>query len=118
LLFEARLDPKDVSHVSLGLPVSIKLSAYDTAIYGELQGKVELVSPDTFREDMRPIEGQPMNYYRVMISAAIDPAHPKQKDMQIIPGMQATTQIKTGNKTIMQYLMKPVSKARDAFRER
>jgi adhesin transport system membrane fusion protein len=118
LLFEARLDPKDVSHVSVGLPVSIKLSAYDTAIYGELQGKVELVSPDTFREDMRPIEGQPMNYYRVMISSAIDPKHPKQKDMQIIPGMQATTQIRTGNKTIMQYLMKPVTKARDAFRER
>jgi adhesin transport system membrane fusion protein len=59
-----------------------------------------------------------MNYYRVMISAAIDPAHPKQKNMQIIPGMQATTQIKTGNKTIMQYLMKPVSKAKEAFRER
>jgi adhesin transport system membrane fusion protein len=54
----------------------------------------------------------------VMISAAIDPAHPKQKDMQIIPGMQATTQIKTGNKTVMQYLMKPVSKAKEAFRER
>ena len=118
LLFEARLDPKDVSHVSVGLPVSIKLSAYDTAIYGELQGKVELVSPDTFREDARPVEGQPMNYYRVMISASIDPKHPKQKDMQIIPGMQATTQIKTGNKTIMQYLMKPVSKAKEAFRER
>lgn len=118
LLFEARLDPKDVSHVSVGLPVSIKLSAYDSAIYGELQGKVELVSPDTFREDARPVEGQPMNYYRVMISASIDPAHPRQKDMQIIPGMQATTQIKTGNKTIMQYLMKPVSKAKEAFRER
>ena len=118
LLFEARLDPKDVSHVSIGLPVSIKLTAYDTSIYGDLEGKVELVSPDTFREDARPVEGQPMNYYRVMISAAIDPKHPKQKDMQIIPGMQATTQIKTGNKTVMQYLMKPVSKAREAFRER
>ena len=118
LLFEARLDPKDVSHVSIGLPVSIKLTAYDTAIYGDLDGKVELVSPDTFREDARPVEGQPMNYYRVMISATIDPKHPKQKDMQIIPGMQATTQIKTGNKTIMQYLMKPVSKAKEAFRER
>lgn len=118
LLFEARLDPKDVSHVSIGLPVTIKLSAYDTAIYGELDGKVELISPDTFREDARPVEGQPMNYYRVMISSEIDPKHPKQKDMQIIPGMQAQTQIKTGNKTIMQYLMKPVVKAREAFRER
>jgi adhesin transport system membrane fusion protein len=104
--------------VSIGLPVTIKLSAYDTAIYGELDGKVELISPDTFREDARPVEGQPMNYYRVMISSEIDPKHPKQKDMQIIPGMQAQTQIKTGNKTIMQYLMKPVVKAREAFRER
>jgi adhesin transport system membrane fusion protein len=118
LLFEARLDPKDVSHVSVGLPVSIKLSAYDTAIYGELEGKVELVSPDTFREDTRPIEGQPMNYYRVMIAAEFNPQHPRQKEMHIIPGMQAQTQIKTGNKTIMQYLMKPVTKASEAFRER
>ena len=118
LLFEARLDPKDVSRVSPGLPVSIKLSAYDSAIYGEIQGKVELVSPDTFREDMRPIEGQPANYYRVMISGEIDPANPKQAKMQIIPGMQAQTQIKTGQKTILQYLLKPVMKAKEAFRER
>ncbi len=118
LLFEARLDPKDVSHVSIGLPVSIKLSAYDSSIYGELNGKVELISPDTFREDARPVEGQPANYYRVMIAAEVDPENPKQKEMQIIPGMQAQTQIKTGQKTIMQYLLKPLTKAREAFRER
>lgn len=118
LLFEARLDPKDVSHVSIGLPVSIKMSAYDSSVYGELQGKVELISPDTFREDAKPIEGQPANYYRVMISAFVDTDNPKQKEMQIIPGMQAQTQIKTGQKTIMQYLLKPMTKAREAFRER
>lgn len=118
LLFEARLDPKDVSHVSIGLPVSIKLTAYDSATFGELKGKVEMISPDTFREDARPVEGQPANYYRVMISGAIDPENPKQKTMQIIPGMQAQTQIKTGQKTVMQYLLKPLTKAKDAFRER
>ena len=118
LLFEARLDPKDVSHVSIGLPVSIKLSAYDSAIYGDLKGKVEMISPDTFREDARPVEGQPANYYRVMISGVIDTNNPKQQTMQIIPGMQAQTQIKTGEKTIMQYLLKPLTKAKDAFRER
>ena len=118
LLFEARLDPKDVSHVSIGLPVSIKLTAYDSAVFGELKGKVEMISPDTFREDARPVEGQPTNYYRVMISGAIDPENPKQQTMQIIPGMQAQTQIKTGQKTVMQYLLKPLTKAKDAFRER
>ncbi len=118
LLFEARLDPKDVSHVSIGLPVSIKLTAYDSATFGELKGKVEMISPDTFREDARPVEGQPANYYRVMISGAIDPENPKQQTMQIIPGMQAQTQIKTGQKTVMQYLLKPLKKAKDAFRER
>jgi adhesin transport system membrane fusion protein len=118
LLFEARLDPKDVSHVSIGLPVSIKLTAYDSATFGELKGKVEMISPDTFREDARPFEGQPANYYRVMISGAIDPDNPKQQTMQIIPGMQAQTQIKTGQKTVMQYLLKPLTKAKDAFRER
>lgn len=118
LLFEARLDPKDVSHVSIGLPVSIKMSAYDSSVYGELQGKVELISPDTFREDARPVEGQPANYYRVMISASVDPNNLRQKEMQIIPGMQAQTQIKTGEKTIMQYMLKPMTKAKEAFRER
>ena len=118
LLFEARLDPKDVSHVTLGLPVAIKLSAYDSSIYGELKGKVELISPDTFREDARPVEGQPPNYYRVMISSEIDTTNPKQKEMQIIPGMLAQTQIKTGEKTVMEYLLKPLKKAKEAFRER
>jgi membrane fusion protein, adhesin transport system len=118
LLFEARLDPKDVSHVHPDLPVAIKMAAYDTAIYGELAGKVVLVSPDTFREDARPAENAQGGYYRVMIESMIDQGNPKQKNMQIIPGMTATAQIKTGDKTIMQYLMKPLSKAKEAFRER
>ncbi len=118
LLFEARLDPKDVSHVQPDLPVAIKLAAYDTSIYGELTGKVVMVSPDTFREDARPAENAQGGYYRVMIESEIDRSNPRQKNMQIIPGMTATTQIKTGDKTIMQYMLKPLSKAKEAFRER
>lgn len=118
LLFEARLDPKDVSHVQSGLPVAIKLAAYDTSIYGELSGSVVLVSPDTFREDVRSSEAAQGGYYRVMIESEINPEDPRQKKMQIIPGMTATVQIKTGDKTILKYLMKPLSKAKEAFRER
>jgi adhesin transport system membrane fusion protein len=118
LLFEARLDPKDVSHVRTGLPVAIKLAAYDTAIYGELSGSVVLISPDTFREDAKPAENSQGGYYRVMIESAVDRSNPRQKTMEIIPGMTATAQIKTGDKTIMMYLLKPLTKAKEAFRER
>ena len=118
LLFEARLNPKDVSHVKPDLPVAIKMSAYDSAIYGELNGKVIMVSPDTFREDAKQVEAQEGGYYRVMIESELNPEETKQKEMKIIPGMTATAQIKTGNKTIMQYMLKPLSKAKEAFRER
>ena len=118
LLFEAKLDPKEVSHVHAGLPVAIKLAAYDSAIYGELNGTVTLVSADTFREEGRQPENQQGGYYRVMIESKIDEGDEQQRKMQIIPGMTATTQIKTGAKTIMQYLLKPLTKAKEAFRER
>jgi len=118
LLLDARLDPKDVSYIKPGLPVTIKLAAFDTAIYGELKGTVKLVSPDTFREDARNAEGQPAAYYRVLIESEADKNDPRQKNMVIIPGMTATAQIKTGAKTVMQYLIKPIYKAKEAFRER
>jgi adhesin transport system membrane fusion protein len=119
LLLDARLDPKDISYIKIGLPVTIKLAAYDTSIYGELKGAVVLISPDTFRgEDAKNAEGQPNSYYRVLIESEIDKNDPRQKKMVIIPGMTATAQIKTGDKTIMQYIMKPMSKAKEAFRER
>jgi adhesin transport system membrane fusion protein len=119
LLLDARLDPKDISYIKQGLPVTIKMAAFDTAVYGELKGTVVLISPDTFRgEDARNAEGQPMAYYRVLIESEIDKNDPRQKNMVIIPGMTATTQIKTGAKTVMQYLIKPIYKAKEAFRER
>ncbi len=118
LMFEARLDPKEVSHVKPGLSVALNLAAYDSSTYGELPGKLEMISPDTFREDARPVEGQSATYYRVMISASLDPNNPKHKKMQIIPGMTAQAQIRTGEKSIMDYILKPLAKSKEAFRER
>ncbi len=119
LLFEAKLDPKDISHIKPGLPVALKMPAYDSAIFGELNGKVVTVSPDTFREDpMRSAESPMAGYYRIMIESEIDPADEKKKNMKIIPGMTANAQIKTGDRTVMHYLTKPLTKAKEAFRER
>lgn len=118
LVFEAKLAPAEISHVHPGLPVTLKLAAYDSSKYGDLEGTVELVSPDTFRDDPRPAEGMEAGYYRVLIRASLDPKNPKHKEMQIIPGMTATAQIRTGEKTVLEYLLKPLLKAKDAFRER
>jgi adhesin transport system membrane fusion protein len=54
----------------------------------------------------------------VLIESEIDKNDPRQKNMVIIPGMTATAQIKTGAKTVMQYMIKPIYKAKEAFRER
>jgi adhesin transport system membrane fusion protein len=119
LVFEAKLDPKEISHIKPGLPVALKLPAYDSAIYGELTGTVIMVSPDTFREDPVKTADNPMaGYYRVIIESQIDPADEKKKNMKIIPGMTANAQIKTGDRTVMHYLTKPLTKAKEAFRER
>ncbi len=118
LIFEAKLNPKDVSYIHPGLPVAISLAAYDSAVYGELNGVVDLVSPDTFKDEGRTTESQDGTYYRVLIKSEIDKSNPKQKKMEIIPGMTATAQIKTGKKTILEYLTKPLLKAKEAFRER
>jgi adhesin transport system membrane fusion protein len=118
LIFDAKLDPKEVSHIKQGLPVALKLSAFDSSVYGDLAGTVVLVSPDTFREDPRTTEATAGGYYRVLIESEIDPKDERKKTMKIIPGMIATAQIRTGERTVMHYLMKPLTKAKDAFRER
>ncbi|MEO0318201.1 MAG: hypothetical protein RL404_1878 [Pseudomonadota bacterium] len=118
LLFEAKLDPKEISHVDTDLPVAIRLDAYDPAVYGELSGVVELVSPDTFRDDPRAMPGQDGTYYRVLVRVdSLPDAHGK-KPIRIIPGMTASAQIKTGKKSVMDFLLKPFNQAKDAFRER
>ncbi len=118
LLFEARLDPKEVAHVNPELPVAIRLDAYDPAVYGELEGKVELISPDTFRDDGRMMPGQDSTYYRLLVRVDHLPATSGLKPLRMIPGMTASAQIKTGKKTVMAFLLKPFNQAREAFRER
>ena len=64
LLVEAKIRPHDVAFLRPGLPATVKISAYDYSIYGGLQGQIELISPDTLREERRPEEE---NYYRVLV---------------------------------------------------
>lgn len=106
LLVEAKIRPADVAFLRPGLPATVKISAYDYAIYGGLTGKVELISPDTIKDDDMSRQGKPdTSFYRVLIRTDEAELTKGDKHFPIIPGMTATADIRTGEKTIMQYLL-------------
>lgn len=119
LLLEARVKPSDIAFVRAGEPAMVKITAFDYGIYGGLKGKVHFVSPDTLKDDQKAAAGRPdATYYRVDIVTDRNTLHAGDKSFPIAPGMTATVDIRTGEKTIFDYLMKPIFKAREAFRER
>lgn len=119
LLVEAKIKPSDVAFLHPGQPATVKITAYDYAIYGGLHGQVEHISPDTIFDEERARSGRGDPYfYRVYIRTDQAELRVGNKTFPIIPGMVATTEIRTGEKSILSYLLKPVLKAREAFRER
>jgi membrane fusion protein, adhesin transport system len=115
LLVEAKIRPHDVAFLRPGLPATVKISAYDYAIYGGLQGTIELISPDTMREERKTEDD---TYYRVLVRTDSSTMMAAGKELPIMPGMTATVEIKTGQKTVLDYLLKPIFKVREAMRER
>lgn len=115
LLIEARISPRDIAFIHPGQDALVKISAYDYSIYGGLEGKVTVISPDTIRDEVK----QDQFYYRVYIRTDADKLFNKAgQAFAITPGMVATVDIRTGQKTIMDYLLKPFNKAQEALRER
>jgi len=115
LLIEARLSPRDIAFIHPGQRALVKVTAYDYAIYGGLEGIVETISPDTIQDKIKP----EIVYYRVFIRTHQDYLVNKVgHKFSITPGMVATVDIKTGQKTIIDYLIKPFNRAKEALRER
>ncbi len=113
LIIEARLNPADVGYVSVGEPATVKISTYDFETYGGIEGRVANVAADTTQDR----DGRP--YYRVVVHTHQSYVGETPGLYPITPGMQATVDIKTGTKTVLQYLIGPVIKLQhDAFRER
>ena len=119
LLVEGKIRPGDVAFLHPGLPATVKITAYDYAIYGGLKGVVQYISPDTLKDDQKAAAGRADDtYYRVLVLTDSSTLETGGKSLPIIPGMLASMEIRTGEKTILDYLLKPVFKAREAFRER
>lgn len=108
LIVEAKVTPADIAFIKPGLSATVKLDAYDYSIYGVLKGQVSYISADTLNEDNRNNE-QP--YYRVQIKIREQNlVSKKQERIEIQPGMTALVEIKTGQKSVLQYLTKPITK--------
>lgn len=113
LLVEAQIRPQDIAFLHPGQHATVKVTAYDYSIYGMLEGEVVDISADTLEND----RGE--SFYRVRVRTEQTGLEKGGQVLPIIPGMTATVDILTGNKTVMDYLLKPFIKAsRSALRER
>lgn len=116
LFVEARVKPKDIAGVRPGQEATVKLSAYDYTIYGTLKGTVKVISADTFKDERsRSADGDP--HYKVTLQVDTEHLTQRQASLQFRPGMQASVELHTGSKTVLQYLLKPLYKSTEAFRE-
>jgi adhesin transport system membrane fusion protein len=108
LIVEAKIPPSDIAFVALGQPTSIKLDAYDSAIYGSMRGEVSYISPDVLLEETK--QGS-VSYYRVRVSVTGKEFNGAKADaIRLRPGLTATVEIKALDRTVLSYLTKPITK--------
>lgn len=111
LLLEVRINPRDIAFLHPGQTAQVKFTAYDFAVYGGLEGVLEQTSADTIVDE----KGNAFYIAKVRTNTA----YVGEDDRPILPGMMADVHILTGKRTVMQYLLKPVLRARsNAFTER
>lgn len=118
LLVEAQLKPADIGFVRVGQEVQVKLSAYDFNTYGGLQGKLEYISPDALGDEKTVATGKEGTYYRARVRTTSSTLRAKDGDpLQVLPGMVANVEIRTGDRTVLDFILKPMLRSREAFRE-
>ncbi len=116
LVVEAQIRPQDIGFIQLGQSANVKITAYDYSIFGSIKGTIINISPDSVSKEER---GQVMYYYVARIETNTKAIKSLEKNLPIIPGMQAQVDIITGNKSVLSYLLKPLIAVKEnAFRER
>jgi adhesin transport system membrane fusion protein len=114
LLVESRVRPNDIAFIKVGDRALVKVTAYDFSIYGGLEGRVVQVSADSIYD-----ENEKQAYFTVIIETDRSYVMASGRRLPITPGMMTDTQIITGRKSVLTYLLKPALKARsDALHER
>lgn len=113
LLVEAKVKPSDIAFLYPGQKAVVKVTAYDFSVYGSMDGVVSTISPDTETDEKENV------YYIVRIQTNKKYLGSKEKPLKIIPGMMVNVDVITGKKTVLEYILKPLLKAKQyTFSER
>ncbi len=108
LIVEAKVSPSDIAFLEIGLPVTVKLSAYDFTVYGDFAGELVYISADTLVEETE--KDQP-RYYRIRVKTSGNRLQGGDRQaLTILPGMLATVEVITGRNTVLSYITKPLVK--------
>jgi len=116
LIVEVKIPPADMAFIAMGQDTSIKLDAYDSAIFGALRGRVAYISAEAlFAEKVSPGvpigPNNPAIYYTVRVNITGNEFHgDKARDIQLRPGLTATVEIKALERSVLSYLTKPITK--------
>jgi len=113
LLVEVKIKPSDIAFIYFNQKAIVKFSAYDFSIYGGLDGKVVLISADTIKDE------KDNTFYTVRIKTNKNFLGSEKKPLKIIPGMTVNVDIITGQKSVLDYILKPILKTKQyTFSER
>lgn len=107
LIVEAKVSPTDIANIKEQQIANVKLDAYDYSIFGVMSGEVRYISPDTLTEQTAKGE---ISYYRVQIYIKGTEFTAREKDIIVRPGMTATVEIKGKERSVLSYLLKPITK--------
>ena len=114
LFVEAQIKPQDIANVVPGQKATVKFTAYDYTIYGAMTGVVQFISADTFKDERQP-DGDP--HYKVTVAVDRDNLGERQRRIEMRPGLQATVELHTGEKSVLDYLTKPLYRSQEALQE-
>ena len=117
VLVEARVKPADIGFVRTGQVVRVKLSAYEYTIYGSLDGTVVSISPDAMGDPEKAATPEG-TWYRAMVRADPSGLQKAGKPLSVLPGMTGTVEIRTGQRSVLAFVLRPMLKSQEAFRER
>ncbi len=117
-LIEARVKPGEIGFLQVGQTAKIKLASYDATIYGTLEGVIDSISPDAIGDPDRAVGSTDPTYYRVMLHVDRNVLHEKGKSLPILPGMTGSAEVRIGERSVLNFLLRPMIKSKEAFRER
>jgi len=115
ILIEARIKPSSIGFVRVGQHVEVKLSAYDYTTYGGLKGTIETISPDALGDTEKA--SSDATYYRALVRAEPSTLQARGKPLPVMPGMTGSVEVRTGERSVMSYLLRPMLKSKEAFQE-